>query len=319
VGRRHSARLGLTRGLGLAPLFALVAGACTPRPDGVTEQSCPPCECQCNGESGGAGGAEASPVGASGEAANAGAPLVSPFAASGAGSLADPVGAAVDPGVPVVAAGRGDDGRDVGQIVGDASRKMMHDDGKGCLADLDLAVKINPKLGPRLEATRGQCEMLIGRCQKGKERVARWYETESNMHPERAMLTAESLASMRCRDGDSSDRDRLLRAYFELSQGAYVEPFAPERCEEHLATARKLIPKVKPRNVDDGQITGGAQALFHTAAQCFAKAGECKRSWAVYRDLFPPESLKQIGDAATRDRVVRDSFDSSIERCKGRS
>lgn len=310
--RRHSARIGLTRGFGLASLFAL-AGACTPRPDAGTEQSCPPCECQCNNESG--VGADAG-AGSSSGGAGAAAPLVSPFA--GAGSLADPVGAAVDPGVPVVAAGRADDGRDIGEIVGDASRKMMHDDGKGCLADLDLAAKIDPKLAPRLDATRGQCEMLIGRCQEGKERVARWYETESNMHPERAMITAESLASMRCREGNSSDRDRLLRAYFELSQGAYVEPFAPERCEEHLATARMLIPKVKPRDVDDGQITGGAQALFHTAAQCFAKAGQCKRSWVVYRELFPPESLKQIGDPATRERVVRDSFDSSIERCKGK-
>ncbi len=317
----------MTRGFGLTFLFALVAGACTPRPEAVTEQSCPPCECRCNGESSGGAtpadsggaanlndpGSPANPVDPDGSA-----PLVSPFPASGAGSLADPVGAAVDPGVPVVAGGRAPDGRDIGELVGDASRKMMHDDGKGCLADLDLAAKLDPKLAPRLEATRGQCEMLVGLCQEGKARVARWYETESNMHPERAMITAESLASMRCRGGNSSDRDRLLRAYFELSQGAYVEPFAPERCEEHLATARALIPKVKPRDVDDGQITGGAQALFHTAAQCFAKAGECKRARVVYRELFPPESLRSIGDAATRERIVRESFDSSIERCKGK-
>jgi hypothetical protein len=200
--------------------------------------------------------------------------------------------------------------------VSDATRKMMHDDGAGCLADLDLAAALDPKASAHLEITRGQCEMLIGQCQAGKARVARWYETETNMHPERAMITAESLGAMRCRGGESSDRDRLLRAYFELSQGAYVEPFAPERCEEHLATARALIPTVKPRDVDDGQISGGAQALFHTAAQCFARAGSCTRAWTVFRQLFPKKGLGQISDAATRDKVVRDAFTSTILRCK---
>ena len=192
----------------------------------------------------------------------------------------------------------------------------MHDDGRGCLADLDRAALLDAKMVARLEAVRGQCEMLIGRCQDGKGRIARWYESETNMHPQRAMISAESMAAMRCRGGDSTDRDRLLVALFELQQGAFVEPFTVANCELHLSTARALIPVVKPRDVDDGQVRGGAQALFHTAALCFARAGSCRRSWEVYRELFPAEGLQQLPDPEARDRVVRDAFVTSIERCK---
>lgn len=218
--------------------------------------------------------------------------------------------------VTVGSTGRAPDGREVSELVADATRKMMHDDGRGCLADLDRAAQLDTKLVTRLEAVRGQCEMLIGRCQDGKARIARWYESETNMHPQRAMLSAESMASMRCRGGDSTDRDRLLVALFELQQGAFVEPFTAASCELHLSTARALIPKVKPRNVDDGQVRGGAQALFHTAALCFARAGSCTRSFEVYRELFPAEGLNQLPDLEARDRVVRDAFVTSIERCK---
>jgi hypothetical protein len=294
------------RGLGLTFILSLAIGACTPRSES-SDSSCPPCECSCNDGSGGAA-QSGPPVGNSSGADTGG----------GAVTGVTPLAAGAD--VPMAASAtqvKAADGRDLSELVADATRKMMHDDGAGCLADLDLVAALDLKLDARLAVTRGQCEMLVGKCQTGKDRVARWYETETNMHPERAAITAESLASMRCRDGDSSDRDRLLRAFFELQQGAYMHPFPPQKCAEHLATARALIPKVKPRDVDDGQLRGGAQALFHTAAQCFAKAGDCKTAYATYRDLFPPEGLKAIADPAMREKVVREAFDSSIERCKG--
>src|SRR5690606_24992822 len=176
---------------------------------------------------------------------------------------------------------------ELGELVASATRKMNFDDGKGCLADLDQVAAIDPKFDARLAVTRGMCEMLVGRCQEGKQRVARWYQEETNMHPERAMITAGSSASMRCRDGDSSDRDRLLRAYFELSDGAYMNKKTARDCKAALDVARALIPKVKPQGPDDAQIASSPQALFHTAATCFGRAGDCKTARAVYRELYP--------------------------------
>jgi hypothetical protein len=136
------------------------------------------------------------------------------------------------------------------------------------------------------------------------------------MTPERAMVTAESLGSMRCRAGDSTDRDRLLTAFFDLSDAAYVNKRDPAYCKARVATIRELLPRVPPRDSDDTQISGGGQALFYTAAACYARAGDCKAAYRVYRELFPATGLSAITDAAMREKVVRDSFDSSIERCK---
>jgi len=205
-------------------------------------------------------------------------------------------------------------GPDVGELVSTATRKLMHDDGVGCLEDLDKVAAIDPKLDLRLAATRGQCEMLVGRCQPGKERVARWYEVEAGMQPERAMITAEQIGSMRCREGDSSDRDRLLRAYFDLSDGAYMNRRSSEFCGAALATARELIPKVKPRGPDDAQIASGAQALFHTAASCFARAGDCKQAWTTYSGLFPRTATTPEAEAMMPE-IIRGAYDSSVLFC----
>ena len=205
---------------------------------------------------------------------------------------------------------------DIGELMGSAVRKMNHDDGAGCLADLDQLDALDPKQGARQAMIRGQCEMLAGKCQQGKQRVMRWYQDESNMQPDRALVAAEALASMRCREGDSDDRDRLMRALYDLSDGAYMNRRAPEFCKKALAEARRLIPIVKTRGPDDTRISGGAQALFHTAASCFARAGDCDAAWSTYRELFPNASSPATPEvAAMMPQIVRDAYDSSILFC----
>jgi hypothetical protein len=160
--------------------------------------------------------------------------------------------------------------------------------------------------------------MAAGKCKEGKQRVARWYEVETAMTPERAAITAEQLASMRCKGGDATERDRLLAALFNLSDGAYMNTRDPSFCRDNLDIARDLIPKVPPAGPDDGQLTGGAQALFHTAASCFARAGDCKTALAVYADNFPAAGLSAIPDKREREKIIRKSFDDSIVRCQGK-
>ena len=208
---------------------------------------------------------------------------------------------------------------DVSDLVASASRKMNHGDGEGCLADLDQVAAADPKMDERLAVTRGQCEMLVGKCAEGKARVQKWYEVETAMTPDRARVTAEQLGSMRCRGGNSTDRDRLLVALFNLSDGAYMNTRDPAFCRENVQIARDLIPKVPPAGPDDTQISGGAQALFHTAAACYAKAGDCAAALAILRGAVPgrrPRRDPRPGPAQARGR---ESFESSIPRCAAKA
>jgi hypothetical protein len=136
----------------------------------------------------------------------------------------------------------------------------------------------------------------------------RWYQEEADMQPDRALVTAEALASMRCSDGDSDDRDRLMRALYDLSDGAFTNRRAPKFCRQALAQARRLIPIVKTRGPDDTTIAGGAQALFHTAASCFAR-GRLRRGLgdlprAVPRRAPPGYTGGRRDAAADRPRRV---------------
>jgi hypothetical protein len=277
-------------------VFLGALAACDRRDTQVEASACPPCECVCNA-------AEPPPV-----AAPVVAPVVTPPPDSSQLAVPPP---------PVLPAPINPGAADLAELVATASREMMHDDGEGCLADLDRIAAIDAKLDARMAVTRGQCEMLVGRCQAGKARIAGWYRDEMAMHAERAAITAETIGSMRCRDGDSTDRDRLLRAFYELSDGAYMNKQPSAACKAQLDIARRLIPKVPPSGPEDGQISGGAQALFYTAATCFAHADDCRSARAVYRELFPAKGLAAIADPAERDKVVAASFESTVTRCAG--
>lgn len=273
--------------------------ACDTRPTQRAEPTCPPCNCECSGTV----AANQSPV-----------QPVQPGQPGQAGQAVQPVQPAQINEQAAALVAQSARAAEVGDLVAAATRKTNFGDGVGCLRDLDRVAQLDPKMDARLAVSRGQCEMLVGRCQEGKQRVAKWYESETNMHPERAAAVAESLGSMRCRDGDSSERDQLLRAYFELSDGAYMNKKTPAECNAVIAVARRLIPRVKPQGPEDGQISGGAQALFHTAATCLGRAGDCKAAFNIYSELYP--AMPTLTDQSMRAKIVRDSFDSSITHCK---
>ncbi len=193
---------------------------------------------------------------------------------------------------------------------------MMHNDGKGCLADLNKLAELDPLLNKNLLIQRAQCNMLVGRCQSGKKVIADYYEREMNMSRERAEITAESIGSMRCRGGDMTDRDRLLGALFELSDGAYMNKRPAKECLDRIRLVGKLAPKVKPRDPLDSQVTSGPKALFYTGAACLAKAGDCPSAYRVYQQYFPAEAKKNLTTPELRKQVLEDGFRSSIVLCK---
>ncbi len=264
----------------LTLLLALGPLSCDRQDGKAQEGPCPPCECVCD--------------------------------CNEAGDSTSPPGRTDVGGGATADASRGE----VTELVVSANRKMMHGDGQGCLADLDRVKLLDPTLEAQLTITRGQCEMANGDCQKGKERLIEWYMREQAFTREFAERTVESIASMRCRGGDASDRDRLLAALFDLSDGAYMNKRDSAFCRDRVAIVEDLAPKVKPRDAMDTQVTGGIQALFHTSAMCFARAEDCATAYAYYRRLFPKEAIDAMQDPVAREKMVRDSFDSTIVLCK---
>lgn len=278
----------------LALTFATLAlglSACDRSGSQAEGSTCPPCECACaeGGEvAQGSGGQDAD---ASGE---------------GGASQAPP------------ALGADEDPYEVAEIVASANRKMMHGDGVGCLEELARVKQLAPKLVTHLEVTRAQCEMLIGKCQEGKQKIVDFYMREMAMGKELAEKTAENIASMRCKGGDSSDRDQLLAAYYDLQDGAYMNKRDVGYCKQRVDIIEALAPNVKPRDAEDSMITGGRQALFHTSAMCFARAGDCRQAYAYYTRLFPSEALDALQDPQLRESTLRESFDSAIVLCEGK-
>jgi hypothetical protein len=262
-------------------VFALSLAACDRRDANNKGGPCPPCECVCDCAEGQAGPADSR---------------------ADAGGRTDTAGDTTR--------------SELSQLVVSANRKMMHGDGAGCLADLDRVKELDATYEAQLTVSRGQCEMASGDCQKGKERIIEWYMREQAFTREFAERTTEAIASMRCRGGDASDRDRLLAALFDLSDGAYMNKRDSKFCRDRVTIVEDLASKVKPRDAMDTQVSGGIQALFHTSAMCFARAEDCSTAYAYYRRLFPREALDAMQDAKMRETMVRDSFDSTIVLCK---
>lgn len=285
--------------VGLLGLLSLWSLGCdrgaqlSPETAGGDNGACPACECACQDDDadGDAAGEETGDD-----------TVVAPVSATG-GVVSPP---------PEVAEG------DLADLAASANRKMMHGDGEGCLDDMQKMRALDAKLESRMAVLRGQCEMLIGRCQEGKARISAWYVREQAMSKAFADKTAESIGSMRCRGGNSTDRDRLLVALQDLSDGAYMNPRSVEYCQQRIDLVKELGPKVKPRGPEDTQVTGGQQALFHTGAMCLARAGDCAAAYRTYRELFPGHGLDQIQDPAMRTQVIKDAFDSGVVLCEGK-
>jgi hypothetical protein len=226
-----------------------------------------------------------------------------------------PTTAASTPDLVAAGGGGGADtlGSDLAELGASANRKLHHDDGKGCLEDLDKIKAKAPKLAKTMTALRAQCQMLNGECQAGKRLLAGYYMRELNMTPERAESTAESIGSMRCRGADMTDRDRMLRALWEISDGAFMNQRSD--CEKNIAIVRELRDKVLPDGPDDGQIKGGPRAVFHNGAACLARAKDCAGAWRVWQDNYPADAMRTLSEAQRRE-VIESGFRSSIERCK---
>ncbi|MEJ7728422.1 MAG: hypothetical protein WKG00_04325 [Polyangiaceae bacterium] len=189
-----------------------------------------------------------------------------------------------------------------------AMQKQQARDGKGCLAELDAADKLENNV--TLHSTQGAllgfrafCLMLSGQCDTGK-RLARIAEQARSRDALPATIdeTVERQAGQFCQGDKRSPRDTALGAANDLRRATYqAVPLAT--CKTAYDTLKKLLPTLKSEGEDDFNY----KTITSTpgmAAQCFAKAGDCKTAWQVYQAEHP--------------KALRASFDGWLASCKDR-
>lgn len=204
-----------------------------------------------------------------------------------------------------------------------AQRKIAAKDGPGCIKELDAYDKLNPKkksTDPKVPYAmyRGQCLMMAGKCDAGKVLTRKYFEQTGSMMPEQLDRYAESLGSMYCQ-GKLSDRDTMLKAIMELQKGAYQGDIGAKACNDAYATIVKLRDKVKPKDEEDTQISTAKTHSHHSAAACLGRAGDCKAALKVYMDAeLKNDWAAKMTDKAQRDTLIKNNFESSVQKCKGK-
>lgn len=204
-----------------------------------------------------------------------------------------------------------------------AAQKMTSKDGKGCLSELGAHDALDPKhksTDPKsgIGQIRAQCLMLVGQCAAGKTLMRKSLQAMNSGPPEQIDRTTEAYASQSCQGGDMTERDKLLKALQDLTQGAYIGKKSTKFCMNAYRIVRKLGPKVKPKDDDDSQIINGPKTVYNTAATCLARAGDCTNAWKVFKESYPPESLARMKDEKQKESIMKMTFDSLVKKCKGK-
>ncbi len=210
-----------------------------------------------------------------------------------------------------------------GEYYKSAAAKLNAKDGKGCLKELDAHDKADPKnqsTDPKSDFAmlRAQCLMVAGQCPAGKQHLRKTYEAKfsGQMGPEQIDKSVEAIGTMHCQ-GSLSPREQLLQALNTLQQGAYMTKKDVATCQAAIATVKKLGPQVKPVDDEDTQIIHGPKQVYATGANCLARAGDCAAAKKVFVDGYPSD-LSKVKDPAVKEKIVTSSFESVVQKCKGK-
>jgi hypothetical protein len=174
----------------------------------------------------------------------------------------------------------------------DAARaKSNARDGKGCIAELNAADKLDPR--PNVVSTnpgsywsymRASCLMMAGQCPAGRQLLRKYMEKSMSgaMGPEAIDTNVDSTAGMYCQGGNLSPRDQLLQANATMSAAGQTKK-DPAYCNQSYDRVKKASAAVTSNGPDDTMINS-AQSTDQelAAARCLSRAGDCSAAWTMY-------------------------------------
>jgi hypothetical protein len=187
-----------------------------------------------------------------------------------------------------------------------ARTKMSSRDGAGCLAELDQHDKLDPRpigmstnSGSYLAVMRGQCLMLAGKCDAGKQVYRKALEKMAGANMDASQLDkgTDAVAGMNCQGGSMSPRDQLQKASMELQNGAFISKKTSAQCQAAYDVIKRVGPTVKPRDDDDATAVDNMKNVKMSAPRCFAHAGDCDSAIRVMKEQMPNQSdatIKQM-------------------------
>jgi hypothetical protein len=116
-----------------------------------------------------------------------------------------------------------------------------------------------------------------------------------------------------------SERDQLLQANYLLEQSTRGQP-DKAFCDQHWKKAKKLLPKVKPKNGDDHMILNIEYGFANSVPRCYMRAGDCKKAYEAYKESMPKDTKAAIdADGPERaEETYKRSFesDSGLKDCR---
>ena len=160
-----------------------------------------------------------------------------------------------------------------------AFTKMTAGDGRGCLTELDAHDHLDPRpeglsTNPKNARTRALCVMLSGQCDAGKA-VDRKSLDGSNLQPNDIDDRIDSDVGSFCRDGGTTDRDRLARALHVL--GNANEKHTADECRRALDVADRIADHVQARDTRDMAYDAHHSMMMNGPACLRARAIACRR------------------------------------------
>ena len=228
--------------------------------------------------------------------------VVAPDAASPPPPVTKPAVVATTPRQPPMRVSTAPPSTDLGSRVAAIQRAIVAGDGKACLAafaGLD-GQQLPDTMTGSMKQMRGQCLMLAGQCDAGKEVVRAFWQTY-NLADEQVERSIDLDVSLNCRAGTRTARDRLLRAMHVLGDSNYKHTLA--ECRTAFADAKELVGTIPSRGSTD-MLDDATDRFGVYAPGCFARAGDCATAWQIARDR-EAEVKKASDDFTKRSAFVR--------------
>jgi hypothetical protein len=180
------------------------------------------------------------------------------------------------------------------KLIHEAMLAFNERNGQKCLTLIEQAERIEPSTSGVIYQARASCEMLVGKCEQGEQRM------RAAGAPEAAI---EGARMVYCSANDTSNASREQRIYRVASQ-ATSPPHSVARCRQLLSQLEQAVAERGSPAPTPGTVGSARQRL----ALCFALAGDCAQARAVAASLFPEPD---------REQRVESWLVSAIPACAG--
>jgi hypothetical protein len=105
-----------------------------------------------------------------------------------------------------------------------------------------------------------------------------------------------------------------MKAGADLEVWAYKERKDAATCMAAYETAKRLVGKVKPKDEDD-EVKFVMANVRTNAPLCLARAGDCEKSWAVYKEAWKLDPLMNERSRSLNEAALRGGFDVMVRQC----